>query len=587
MVSRRIFVFFVALSMFFALENSPWYVDSGNTSIYAAIASPNLVGPDNGSRLGNFSPTLTWLNPSGTTQYHLEVRPFNDDGPGVQLHVGSAGASFQIPPPPSWYGLLPDMTYTWRLRVSDASTFVSLEDASWSPWAERTFKTPAVSSSSIVVVSPANSPNTVVTSYTPVLQWANSRTDVFYYELQLSKDITFNTNQATATAMVYTPRLHGGVTCPKNSYAVPSDAPLEPSTTYHWRVRPRVQGDGAPVEWSASFVFKTSATPGKIVFWSNRDGGNSEIYSVNPDGSSLVRLTNYSGFDVDPTWSPDKTKIAFSSYRDGDWGIYTMNADGSGQTRLTNSPAADVNPAWSPDGCKIAFYSERDGNWEIYTMNPNGSTQTNITNTSGASEGQIRNVGLSVPFYYSEDIAWSRDGSKIAFSSDRDGNWEMYVMNANGSGAIRLTNTPTAVEGHPTWSPDGTQVAFHASVSSRNWDIYVVNVDGSNMRTIVNSPQVDAGPAWSPNSNWIAFYSSRDGDHDIYVVNADGAGLAQLTNNSDSDFDTTWSPDGTKLAFTSDRDDKYYYQVYVMNADGSAQTNVSNSLTNGDFNPDW
>lgn len=97
---------------------------------------------------------------------------------------------------------------------------------------------------------------------TPTLQWDVSRSDLFYYEFQLSKDVTFNTDPATATAMIYTSLRHGGVTSPWNSYEVPGSSPLEDKTTYYWRVRPRVQGDGTPASWSALFSFKTDLSLG-------------------------------------------------------------------------------------------------------------------------------------------------------------------------------------------------------------------------------------------------------------------------------------------------------------------------------------
>lgn len=221
----------------------------------AAPAAPTLSGPTDGSVLANFGPTLTWANPAGTTQYHLQVVPSNNDGPGVDVHVGSAGTAFAIPAPPNWYGLLPDMTYTWRVRVSNAAAFVPLNDVSWSPFAERRFRTPVVNAGVLSLNTPAS--GAAVATLTPTLQWSSSRADVFYFEVQVSKDPTFNTNPATATATVYSALLHGGITNPPNSYAVPASAPLEDRTRYHWRVRPRVQGDGRPVAWPAAASFTT------------------------------------------------------------------------------------------------------------------------------------------------------------------------------------------------------------------------------------------------------------------------------------------------------------------------------------------
>jgi Tol biopolymer transport system component len=145
---------------------------------------------------------------------------------------------------------------------------------------------------------------------------------------------------------------------------------------------------------------------------------------------------------VNPAWSPDGTKIAFATNRDGNYEIYTMNPDGTGPTRLTNNTSSDYEPAWSPDGTKIAFATNRDGNDEIYTMNADASNQTRLTNNTAVDAAP----------------AWSPDGTKIAFKSTGDTDpfayrYEIYTMNADGSSQTNLTNNPGADDSVPDWQP--------------------------------------------------------------------------------------------------------------------------------------
>ncbi len=217
---------------------------------------PALQAPANGIRVANFGPTLSWALPeSVVTQLQLQVIPANNDGAGLDLILSPAPSEFALPAPPSWFGLLPDMGYTWRGRVSDAATSVGTEDASWSDWSEGwVFRTPTLSGSSIGGVSPQI--GAVADSLRPTLVWSDTNSNGWYYEVQLSKDPEFGPN-----AFLYYELRHGALTNPPRSYAVPSQFPLEPGLRYYWRVRPRVQGDGKPAAWSPVFTFTVPGTP--------------------------------------------------------------------------------------------------------------------------------------------------------------------------------------------------------------------------------------------------------------------------------------------------------------------------------------
>ena len=270
---------------------------------------------------------------------------------------------------------------------------------------------------------------------------------------------------------------------------------------------------------------------GKIAFHSDRDG-NGEIYVMNADGSGLTNLTNNPADDCCSDWSPDGSRIAFSSNRDANdenrttIEIYVMDADGSNQTRLTNNRDNDSNPAWSPDGSRIAFSSNRESslNIEVFVMDADGSNQTNLTNTPGFD-------GLF-------GIDWSPDGSRIAFYSDRDDNREIYVMNADGSDQTNLTNSPANDVG-PDWSPDGSRIAFTSMPAGTNDAyIYVMDADGSNQTRLSNGEDGQE-PAWSPDGSRIAF---RGHPGDIFIMDADGSNATNLTDDADFDTAPTWSP---------------------------------------------
>jgi WD40 repeat protein len=215
---------------------------------------------------------------------------------------------------------------------------------------------------------------------------------------------------------------------------------------------------------------------------------------------------------------------------------------------------------------KIAFSTARDGNHEIYAMNPDASDQTRLTT---APQTDI-------------DPDWSPDGKQIAFTSNRDGNDEIYVMNADGSGQRRLTTDP-ATDKNPAWSPGGRDLVF-LSERDGNAELYVMNADGSGQRRLTSSSLPDVNPAWSPDGTRIAFASSRDGNYEIYSMAVDGSNQTRLTTSPGDDIGPTWSPDGKQLGFASTRDGNY--ELYTMNPDGTGQTRLTRNL-DADLNPAW
>lgn len=229
--------------------------------------------------------------------------------------------------------------------------------------------------------------------------------------------------------------------------------------------------------------------------------------------------------------------------------IFIMDTEGKNLRNLTNDPAGDGGADWSPDGTKIAWTANRDGNAEIYVMNADGSHVRRLTNEKES------------------DLLpdWSPDGQTIAFASKRDGNWEIYLMNADGSNQRNLTNNP-ADDRFPDWSPDGKHLIF-ASDRGGNRDIYRMDVAGSNVSQLTDNPAEDDSPKWSPDGTQIVFVSARDGNLEIYLMNADGSNQHRLTNDLPEDDDPTWSPDGQSILWNSRRSGDE--ELYVMNVDSA------------------
>jgi TolB protein len=274
---------------------------------------------------------------------------------------------------------------------------------------------------------------------------------------------------------------------------------------------------------------------GLIAFYTDRDG-NPEIYTMNADGTGLLRLTNDPGSDDSPAFSPDGSRIAFlTSRHDPDprfpnykYEIYVVERDGSNLRRLTNTEAGETHPAWSPDGSKILFDADYDGDgyFEIYCMDSDGTNVTRLT--ANPANDQFAD--------------WSPDGKQIAFSSDREGNWDIFLMDANGENQRQLTSDPDW-ELFPAWSPDGNQIAYNGlQPNTRNTDIYLLQADGSQVRQLTSAARYDENPAWSPDGKFILFQTNRDGNFEIYIMNADGSGQQPLLAQRGDDFWPTWGP---------------------------------------------
>ena len=215
---------------------------------------------------------------------------------------------------------------------------------------------------------------------------------------------------------------------------------------------------------------------------------------------------------------------------------------------------------------RIVFTSNRSGNFDIWVMNADGSGLQQLTTTRG---------GDRIP-------AWSPDGSKIVFMK-ASFNPDLYVMNANGSNVRRLTD---AVDEDccPDWSPDGSKIVFHSRRSGQQFDIYVMNADGSNQRALAPHPAYDGTATWSPDGSKIVFRTTRFNGNDIAVMNADGSNVHRITTGGRLNRVPQWSPVGDRILFVSNRTGND--EIYVVNADGSGLRQLTFTAARED-EPEW
>jgi TolB protein len=268
-------------------------------------------------------------------------------------------------------------------------------------------------------------------------------------------------------------------------------------------------------------------------------GSGYNISSVRPDGSAYRQETFHTGeFACEPSYSPDGTKLAFSSDQDGDYEIYVKNLVSGRVTQLTNNafepddpgtydkPIEERRPAWSPDGSMIAF--DRYGSAsapDLWVMDADGSNKTRLTDTTASVEW---------------NAAWSPTGARIAFVRDDD----IWVMDADGSDQRNLTRTPTLEDSYPSWSPSGRRMAWQKQsiADTPAYDVWKMRADGSGNVRLTFSAGLDATPAWSPDGGKIAFIRDAQGDTDVWKMNVDGSRKTNVTDDDFDEFFPDWRP---------------------------------------------
>ncbi len=269
---------------------------------------------------------------------------------------------------------------------------------------------------------------------------------------------------------------------------------------------------------------------------------------------------------------PAASRIAFNSDRSGNLDVWIMDGDGRNLTQLTTDPGFDLWPALTPSGDRIVWMSNRGGgtNYDLFSIAPDGSGRRNLTDTPGISEGHA---------------SISPDGQWIAFSSDRDGDMELYRMRLDGTAMQRLTHH-AGPDGLATFSPDGDRLIYAAG-NDTNHDLFCLDLTGKapfTPKQLTTHEGLDTMPAWSPDGRWIAFCSDRGGRQGIYRMRPDGTEVTRISPEKAFDAWPGWSPDGTRLVFQSMVGGNF--EVLTCRTDGSDRDQLVRNPSE-DRNPTW
>jgi serine/threonine-protein kinase len=272
------------------------------------------------------------------------------------------------------------------------------------------------------------------------------------------------------------------------------------------------------------------------------------------------------------TGIPDGGWIVFDSERNGSLDLFVVGSDGSDLRPLTTAPGIERGGTWSPDGTRIAFYGATSDTspYDLFVMDADGTHPVNLTNTPDIDERYP---------------TWSPDGTQIAFQRNSDEDFDLYLINANGGGLLELTSNDNADLG-PDWSPDGTQIVFHTDAwgEPEKYDIAVIDLATQQTRRLTDDSMINSFATWSPDGTQIAYHAINSaGTVNVFVVTGDGSGARQITHSTNRSAFPDWSPDGSLIVYQNGPHESS--AIYAIPAAGGTPRAISDGQS--DFMPNW